>query len=34
MSDRVVRETVADIASDTAERLVKEEIERIRKAAQ
>jgi len=32
MSDRVVRETVADIASQTAERLVKEEIERIKGA--
>ena len=30
LSDRVVRETVASIASDTAERLVKEEIERIK----
>ena len=30
LSDRVVRETVASIASDAAERLVKEEIERIK----
>jgi hypothetical protein len=30
LSDRVVRETVASIASDTAERLVREEIERIK----
>jgi CheY-like chemotaxis protein len=33
LSDRVVRETVADMASETAERLVKEEIERIKNAA-
>lgn len=32
MSDRVVRETVTGIASDTAERLVREEIERIKNA--
>jgi CheY-like chemotaxis protein len=32
MSDRVVRETVTDIASEAAERLVKEEIERIKNA--
>jgi CheY-like chemotaxis protein len=32
MSDRVVRETVTGIASDTAERLVREEIERIKSA--
>jgi hypothetical protein len=32
MSDKVVRETVADIASQTAERLVREEIERIKSA--
>ena len=30
MSDHVVRETVTDIVSQTAERLVQEEIERIR----
>jgi hypothetical protein len=30
LSDRVVRETVASLASDVAERLVKEEIERIK----
>jgi CheY-like chemotaxis protein len=30
LSDRIVRETVAAIASDAAERLVKEEIERIK----
>ena len=29
-TDRVVRETVADVVSQTAERLVQEEIERIR----
>jgi CheY-like chemotaxis protein len=32
LSDRVVRETVASIASDVAERLVREEIERIKAA--
>jgi CheY-like chemotaxis protein len=32
MSDRVVRETVTTIASDTAERLVRDEIERIKSA--
>ncbi|HEX7140816.1 MAG TPA: response regulator [Vicinamibacterales bacterium] len=32
MSDRVVRETVTGIATDTAERLVREEIERIKNA--
>ena len=32
LSDRVVRETVASMASDAAERLVKEEIERIKSA--
>jgi CheY-like chemotaxis protein len=32
MSDRIVRETVADLASQTAERLVREEIERIKSA--
>jgi CheY-like chemotaxis protein len=32
LSDRVIRETVADIASQTAERLVREEIERIKSA--
>jgi hypothetical protein len=30
MSDSVVRETVTEIVSSTAERLVQEEIERIR----
>jgi hypothetical protein len=30
LSDRIVRETVAQLASDAAERLVKEEIERIK----
>jgi hypothetical protein len=30
LSDRVVRETVSDIVSDVAERLVREEIERIK----
>ena len=30
LSDRVVRETVTEIVSQTAERLVQEEIERIR----
>ena len=30
LSDRVVRETVAQMASDAAERLVREEIERIK----
>jgi CheY-like chemotaxis protein len=30
LSDRIVRETVADIVSDVAERLVREEIERIK----
>jgi len=30
LSDRVVRETVTSLASDTAERLVREEIERIK----
>ena len=33
LSDRVVRESVADIASQIAERLVREEIERIKAAA-
>ena len=32
LSDRVVRETVAQLASDAAERLVREEIERIKAA--
>ena len=32
MSDRIVRETVTGIATDTAERLVREEIERIKNA--
>ena len=32
MSDRAVRETVADIVSQVAERLVREEIERIKKS--
>lgn len=32
MSDRIVRETVAGIATDTAERLVREEIDRIKNA--
>ena len=31
LSDRIVRETVADITSATAERLVREEIERIKR---
>ena len=31
LSDRVVRDTVADIVSATAERLVREEIERIKR---
>ena len=30
MSDRVIRETVTDVVSDVAERLVREEIERIK----
>jgi hypothetical protein len=30
LSDRVVRETVASIVSDAAERLVREEIQRIK----
>jgi hypothetical protein len=30
MSDRVVRETVSEIVSKTAERLVQEEIEKIK----
>ena len=30
MSDRIVRETVTDIVSQTAERLVQEEIERMK----
>jgi hypothetical protein len=30
LSDRVVRETVADLVSTIAERLVREEIERIK----
>jgi CheY-like chemotaxis protein len=33
MSDRVVRETVADLVSQVAERLVREEIERIKKSS-
>jgi hypothetical protein len=32
MSDRIVRDTVTGIATDTAERLVREEIERIKNA--
>jgi hypothetical protein len=32
MSDRIVRETVTGIATDTAERLVREEIDRIKNA--
>ena len=30
LSDQVVRETVADVVSDVAERLIREEIERIK----
>ncbi len=30
MSDRVVRETVSDIVTTVAERLIREEIERIK----
>ena len=33
MSDRAVRETVADLVSQVAERLVREEIERIKKSS-
>jgi hypothetical protein len=32
MSDRIVRETVTDIVSQTAERLVQEEIEKMKGA--
>ena len=30
LSDRVVRETVSDVVTEVAERLVREEIERIK----